>query len=87
MLQLSLPNPLKPDDEDVVGAATTGDAPTTSEWWTDLLPTKVPLILEVWRYIKLTPSEAMLWFCFQLDAFSTGKTLYPPDILLAYSSH
>ena len=37
-------------DEDVVGAATTGDAPTTSEWSTILLPTKVWLILEVWRY-------------------------------------
>ena len=28
----------------------TGDAPTTSEWSTILLPTKVRLILEVWRY-------------------------------------
>ena len=28
----------------------TGDAPTTSEWSTIQLPTKVPLILETWRY-------------------------------------
>ena len=33
--------------EDVVGAAPTGDAPTTSEWSTILFHTKVRLILEV----------------------------------------
>ena len=38
------------DNEDVVGAAPTGDAPTTSELSTILLPTKVRLILETWRY-------------------------------------
>ena len=37
------------ENEDVVGAAPAGDAPTTSEWSTILLPTKVRLILEVWR--------------------------------------
>ena len=36
------------EDEDVVGAALTGDAPTTSEWSTILLPTKVHLILEIY---------------------------------------
>ena len=36
-------------NEDVVGAAPTGDAPTTSEWSTILLPTEVRLILEVLR--------------------------------------
>ena len=35
----------------VDGAAPTGDAPTTSEWSTILLPTKVRLILETLRYI------------------------------------
>ena len=35
---------------DVVGAAPTGDAPTTSERSTILLPAKVRPILEVWRY-------------------------------------
>ena len=53
IMQLFLPNPLKPgvqvEDEDVVGAAPTGDAPTTSEWSTILLPTKVRLKLEVWQ--------------------------------------
>ena len=45
VLQLSLPNPLKPsENEHVVGAAPTGDAPSTSEWSTRLLPTKVGLI-------------------------------------------
>ena len=38
------------ENEDVVGAAPTGDAPTTSEWSTILLPTMVCLILEVLRY-------------------------------------
>ena len=42
VLRLSLPNLLKPrcqvENEDVVGAAPTGDAPTTSEWSTILLP-------------------------------------------------
>ena len=36
-------------NEDVVGAAQTDDAPITSEWSTSLLPTKVPLILEIWQ--------------------------------------
>ena len=40
----------KVEYEDVVGAARTGDAPTTSEWPAILLPTKVSLMLEVWRY-------------------------------------
>ena len=35
------------ENEDEVGAAPTGDAPTTSEWSKILLPTKVQLILEV----------------------------------------
>ena len=34
----------------VVGAAPTGDHPTTTEWSTSLLPTKVWLILGVWQY-------------------------------------
>ena len=38
------------ENEDVVGAAPTGDAPTTSELSTMLLPTKVRLIIEVFRY-------------------------------------
>ena len=33
------------ENEDVVGAAPIGDAPTTSEWSTILLPTKVRLVL------------------------------------------
>ena len=37
------------ENEDVIGAAPTGDAPTTSEWSTIQLPTNVPLILETWR--------------------------------------
>ena len=37
-------------NEDVVGATPTGNAPTTSEWSTILLPTTVRLILEIWPY-------------------------------------
>ena len=47
VLQLYLRNPLKPgvevENEDVVGAALAGDAPTTSEWSTILMPTEVHL--------------------------------------------
>ena len=42
------------ENEDVVGAAPTNDAPTTSEWSTILLLSKVWLILEVWQYIFFT---------------------------------
>ena len=42
------------ENEYVVGAAPTGDAPTTSEWSTIWLPTKVRLILEDWRYVNST---------------------------------
>ena len=37
------------ENEDVVGAAPTGDAPTISEWSTILLPIKVWLMLEILR--------------------------------------
>ena len=55
VLQLSLPNPLKSGikNEYVFEAALKGDAPTTSEWSTNLLPTKVHFILEVWHYLSL----------------------------------
>ena len=56
VLQLYLLNLLKPgvgvENEDVVGAAPIGDAPTTSEWPTTLLPAKVCLILEV-SYMRI----------------------------------
>ena len=42
------------ENEDVVGAAPTGDAPTTSELSTVLLPTEVWLILEIWQYAILS---------------------------------
>ena len=48
------------ENEDVVGAAPTGDAPTTSEWSTVLLPTKVQLILEVSRYVVM--NELCTWW-------------------------
>ena len=51
VLQLALLDPLMPDfiveNEDVVEVAPTGDATTTSEWSTILLPTNVRIILKV----------------------------------------
>ena len=38
------------ENKDVVGVSPTGGAPTTSEWSTTLLSTKMRLILDVWRY-------------------------------------
>ena len=61
LLQLSFPNPLKPGVETRMKMwleqrrqemLQLGDAPTTSEWSTSLLATKVHLILEIWRYMK-----------------------------------
>ena len=48
------------ENEDVVGAAPTGDAPTTSEWSTKLLPAKVHLILETLRYLIMSPIHRWL---------------------------
>ena len=45
--------------EDVVGAVPTGDAPTTSEWSTILLPTKVPYIRDLTVYIYMFPKTAL----------------------------
>ena len=40
------------ENEDVVGAAPTGDAPTTTEWSTILFPTRMRLILETLWYLS-----------------------------------
>ena len=40
-------------NEDVVGAAATGDAQTTSEWSIIIFPTKVRLILQILRYVEM----------------------------------
>ena len=73
VLQLSLPIPMKPgvtvENEDVVGAAPTGDAPTTSEWSNILLPTKVRLILEIWRYLILM--SHFIFRCYSNHSFQT----------------
>ena len=57
---------------DVVGAAPTGDAATTSEWSTIPLPTKVCLILEVWRYA--TTMYGHFFFRFLCDVL-TGNLM------------
>ena len=51
------------ENEDVVGAAPTGDAPTTSDWST--LPTKVRLIFEVLRYIMWIDSKRFVSFNYE----------------------
>ena len=53
---------LKDDNEDVVGAAPTGDAPTASDWSAIILPTRVCLILTVSpiRPLETYFSEMML---------------------------
>ena len=43
-----------------VGAAPTGDAPTTSEWSTIVLPTKVRLLLEVLQYSQVNVTEELI---------------------------
>ena len=50
------------DNEDVVRAAPTGAAPTTSESSAMILPNKVRLILETWRYYTVKD----LWFSSRL---------------------
>ena len=55
------------ENEDVVGAAPTGDAPTTSELSTTLLPTKVRLILEVFRYYDIKPHSLVSGTAFGLN--------------------
>ena len=42
------------ENEGLLGAAPTGDAPNTSEWSTSLLPTKVQPTLEVWRKLNVS---------------------------------
>ena len=54
------------ENEDVVGAAPTGDAPTTSALSTILLPTKVRLILEVVTIVaprkrRILNAHTVLW--------------------------
>ena len=51
----------------MVGAVPTGDAPTTSEWSTILLPTKVRLILEVLRYVTCLPRSQCI------DSLAPGR--------------
>ena len=50
-------------NDDVDGAVPSGDAPTTSVWSTNLLPTKFPLILEIWRYFN----EALVKYNIRVD--------------------
>ena len=63
------------ENEDVVGAAPTGDAPTTSEWSTILLPTKVRLILEILRYQQTQSSSALIMTCFPFSAKPSLKPM------------
>ena len=58
------------ENEDVVGAKPTGNAPTTShEWSTIELPTKVRLILETWRYICILILDSEISQVVEIDSF------------------
>ena len=66
------------ENEDVVGGALTGDAPTTSEWSTILLPNKMLLILDVWQYILVSHNVIILYlhlpyFCISNSALFFAK--------------
>ena len=79
------------ENEDVVGAAPTGDAPTTSEWSTILLPTKVRLILETLRYIHLWQMVVCNYLSMlNVNEVKTWMSNYPPhktmDIII-YPGH
>ena len=73
-------------NEDAVGAAPTGDAPTTSEWSTISLPTQVRLILETWRYIKLTATQLFLWHIVQADSKESVETQYQSSSVREYTA-
>ena len=51
------------ESEDEDGAAPTSDVPTTSEWSTNQLPTKLRLILETWWYI-VEPHILYVIYCY-----------------------
>ena len=55
------------DHSDVVGAAPTGDAPTTSEWSTILVPTKVPYIRDLTVSISSKHRETMHGYWHRVD--------------------
>ena len=63
------------ENEDVVGAAPTSDAPTTSEWSTILLLSKVWLILEVWQYIFFTSRDHVISSI--SETLNDEKNIYP----------
>ena len=77
VLQLPLPNPMKPGvvNEDVVGVAPPGNAPTTSEWSTILVPAKVRLILETWQYLLYRKKLQWNKNCFQGHGMMSGVCL------------
>ena len=84
VLQLSLPNPLKPyvksRNKDVIGAAPTGNAPNISERPTNLLHTKVRLIS------KVSLSFSFSAFLFQFAALSALDLGMANDFELTNSS-
>ena len=70
------------ENEDVVGAAPTCDAPTISEWSIILLPTKVRLILETWRYLWMAQyiikcTYWSVWLCWERGSYDDSLCIYP----------
>ena len=74
----------KTGNGDVVGAAPTGDAATTSGWPTLLLPSNVPLILESWWHAHMMPASVShmhgIWPYLPMECpkrHSTGTNVVP----------
>ena len=77
-------------NEDVVGAAPTSDAPTTSERSTLLLPSKVRLILEIWMYLGKVFSGLLLVMSFSWQArthHSDGSLVPSPPPRVSTGCH
>ena len=82
----------KVENEDVVGAAPTGDAPTTPEWSTIPLPNKMRLF---WRYesTKYAPvsyaNETPVRLSLKNHVFKTftWKSFYVPQQYWSLNSH
>ena len=71
-------------NEDVVGAAPTGDAPTTSECTAILLPIRVRLILDIWGIKCLEKpfcSDSPLQDCGAVILTNVSGIIQSPDFL------
>ena len=73
-------------NEDVFGAAPTGDIPTKSEWSIFLLPISVRFIWEVWRQ-RHTKANALCVMCLFSAIGCIQPELPPGTQVRSYSDH